>query len=79
MAEPSGASSAGAREEPVYNASRVFAAAREHGVHVVVLHPDANGLNELATMSVPAPVKAGTIIKLGNRARRGGACDSSGS
>ena len=58
MAEPSGASSAGAREQPVYNASRVFAAAREHGVHVVVLHPDANGLNELATMSVPAPVKA---------------------
>ncbi len=58
MAEPSGASSAGAKEQPVYNASRVFAAAREHGVHVVVLHPDANGLNELATMSVPAPVKA---------------------
>jgi hypothetical protein len=43
---------------PSFNATRVFAAAKEHGVPVVVLRPGTDGLKKLSDTSMPESVKA---------------------
>jgi hypothetical protein len=58
MAAPSRASVDRTREPASFNATRVFAAAKERGVPVVVLRPGADGLKKLADTSVPESVKA---------------------
>ena len=55
MSDASGGRTA---RSPSFNATRVFAAAKEHGVHVVVLRPGADGLKKLADTSLPESVKA---------------------
>ncbi len=45
-------------ETPSFNATRVFAGAKERGVPVVVLRPGADGFKKLAGTSVPESAKA---------------------
>jgi hypothetical protein len=58
MATPSRASGGTMREQASSNATRVFAAARERGVPVILIRPGNAGLKELAETSVPESVKA---------------------
>ena len=52
------ASEGGATGPPSFNATRIFAAAKEHGIPAVVLRPGTDGLKRLAGTSVPESVKA---------------------